>query len=139
MHHAQEFAGREFLSIETFRKSGVGVRTPMWFAEDGGEFLLWTDVNSGKVRRIRNNPEVRIAPCSRFGDVTGEWVAGRASIDETPEAVGRVASLLRRKVGLPFLLFRQIDRIRDRRNDGRRVCVRISIAVERAGRIEPVT
>lgn len=127
MDHTLEFAGREFLSIETFRTSGVGVRTPMWFAEDAGDLLLWTNVNSGKVRRIRNNPEVRIAPCSRFGAITGEWVKGRASIEDAPEAVDRVASLLRRKVGLPFLLFRLIDKIGDRRSGGHRVCVRIAV------------
>ena len=94
-----EFENKEFLSIETFRKTGVGVKAPIWFAELDGEFLLWTDVNSGKIERIRNNLQVMIAPCTRFGDITGEWVSARASADETPKVVGQVEALLRGKVG----------------------------------------
>ncbi len=48
------FAGQKYLNLETFRKSGVGVRTPVWFAEKDGELLLYTLANSGKVKRIRN-------------------------------------------------------------------------------------
>ncbi len=124
----QQFDNEKFLSLETFRKTGVGVKSPIWFAELEGEFLLWTDVNSGKIKRIRNNPQVMVAPCKRFGDVTGDWVSARASIDETPEGVELVESLLRRKVGVFFALFRRIDTVRDRRRGGRRVCVRVSFA-----------
>ncbi len=122
----QQFDNEEFLSLQTFRKTGVGVKSPIWFAEHDGGFLMWTDVNSGKVKRIRNNARVMVAPCKRMGDVTGEWVSARASIDETPEALERVEALLRRKVGIGFVLFRQVDKVRDRRSDGRRVCVRVS-------------
>ena len=41
----QQFDNEEFLSLETFRKTGVGVKSPIWFAEHDGEFLMWTDVN----------------------------------------------------------------------------------------------
>ncbi len=130
MKELRQFHNEEFLSIETFRKTGEGVKTPIWFAELDGEFLLWTDVNSGKVKRIRNNPQVMVAPCKRMGDVTGEWVPAQASIDETPEAVEQVEALLRRKVGIGFALFRRIDMARDRRKGGRRVCVRVSFPAD---------
>ncbi len=126
MKNLQQFDNEEFLNIETFRKSGVGVKSPIWFAEQDGEFLLWTDVNSGKIKRIRNNPQVMVAPCKRYGDITGEWVSARASIDETPEGVEQVEALVRRKVGIGFALFQRIDKVRDRRKGGRRVCVRVS-------------
>ena len=126
MTNLQQFDNEEFLSLETFRKTGVGVTSPIWFAELDGEFLLWTDVNSGKIKRIRNNPRVMVAPCQRFGDITGEWVSARASVDETPEGVEQVEALLRRKVGIGFALFRLIDKVRDRRKGGRRVSVRVS-------------
>lgn len=122
----QRFDNEEFLSLETFRKTGVGVKSPIWFAEHDGEFLMWTDVNSGKVKRIRNNAQVMVAPCTRMGEVTGEWVSGQASIDETPEGIELVETLLRRKVGIAFAVFRQVDKIRDRLRGGRRVCVRVS-------------
>lgn len=123
-----QFEKKQFVSIETFRKTGVGVRTPIWFAECDQEFLLWTDVNSGKVKRITNNSKVMVAPCSRFGEITGEWVHAEASIDERPEAVEQVETLLRRKVGLGFAIFRFIDGARDRRKGGRRVCIRVSFS-----------
>lgn len=119
MKNLQQFAYEEFLSIETFRKTGAGVKSPIWFAELDGEFLMWTDVNSGKVKRIRNNPRVMVAPCKRLGDITGEWVWERASVDETPEAVEQVEALLRRKVGIGFALFRRIDKVRDQGKGGR--------------------
>ncbi|MGV8967899.1 MAG: PPOX class F420-dependent oxidoreductase [Cellulomonas sp.] len=122
----KQFDNEEFLSLETFRKTGVGVSAPIWFAELDGEFLLWTDVNSGKVKRIRNNPQVMVAPCKRMGGITGQWVAALATIDETTEAVEHVQTLLRRKVGIGFALFRQIDKVRDRRSNGRRICIRVS-------------
>lgn len=126
MSDRQQFDGEEFLSMETFRKTGVGVKTPLWFAEHDGELLIWTDGSSGKVKRIRNNPDVRVAPCKRFGEVTGEWVAARASVDESSEGVAQVAAFLRRKIGVFFVLFRLVDRLRDRRKGGHRVCVRVS-------------
>jgi uncharacterized protein len=79
------FAGQRYLSLETFRKSGEGVRTPVWFAADDAAgaasiLYIYTIGNTGKVKRIRNNPQVRIAPCDMRGNVTGAWVPARAEI-----------------------------------------------------------
>src|SRR5580658_142123 len=79
------FEGQKYLSLETFRKNGVGVRTPIWFAAEtaGGEaavLYIYTIGETGKVKRIRNNPRVRIAPCDMRGNVTGEFVEARAEI-----------------------------------------------------------
>jgi uncharacterized protein len=78
------FEGQKYLSLETFRKSGEGVRTPVWFAaeKDVAALLLYiyTIGETGKVKRIRNNPRVRIAPCDMRGNVTGEFVEARAEI-----------------------------------------------------------
>jgi uncharacterized protein len=49
-----QFTGHKFINLETFRKSGVGVRTPVWFAERDGQFFVYTLLNFGKVKRIRN-------------------------------------------------------------------------------------
>jgi uncharacterized protein len=77
------FSGKRYLSLETFRKSGEGVRTPVWFAEDEGDtgvLYVYTIGNTGKIKRIRNNPRVRIAHCDARGNVRGEWVDARAEI-----------------------------------------------------------
>jgi len=64
-------SGRKYISLTTFRKSGVGIPTPIWFAERDGKLLFMTASKSGKFKRIRNNPQVRIAPCTIRGKVTG--------------------------------------------------------------------
>ena len=73
--------GREdFVSITTFRRDGTPVATPMWVVESDGLLYLWTGSQTGKVKRIRNNPEVTLAPCTRGGRVTGVAVPATARI-----------------------------------------------------------
>lgn len=94
-----QFSGRQYLSIESFRKNGQGVKTPVWFAEGDGVFYVYTMAESYKVKRIRNNPRVRIAPCDVRGGIEGEWVEATATIlDEAGER--RAHELLNAKYGL---------------------------------------
>jgi PPOX class probable F420-dependent enzyme len=89
------FAGHKYLNLETFKKSGDGVRTPVWFVADpsasldsrDAKLFVYTIGVSGKVKRIRNNPRVRVAPCNARGGVLGEWVDARAEIVTGEEAV----------------------------------------------------
>ena len=84
----EAFGALKYLSLETLRKSGVGVRTPIWFAADPARNLgsgdarlfVYTEADSGKVKRIRNNGRVRIAPCDMRGKILGDWVEARAEI-----------------------------------------------------------
>jgi hypothetical protein len=64
-------AGQKYISLTTFRKNGVGVSTPVWFGEDGDKLYVMTRSDMGKAKRIRNNPRVRVAPCTIRGKVTG--------------------------------------------------------------------
>jgi PPOX class probable F420-dependent enzyme len=123
----KQFKDQEFLSLETFRKNGIGVKTTVWFAQEGDTLCIWTVGDSGKIKRIRNNPRVNIAPCKRFGEVTGEWMAAQASVDDSAAAVRHVEVLLSRKVGFWFAVFRLIDRLRDRWRGSHRVCVKVSL------------
>ena len=98
------FAGHKYLNLETFKKSGDGVKTPVWFAADPSASLDSNDAKlyvytigvSGEVKRIRNNPRVRIAPCDMRGRVLGEWVEARAEV-VTGEEAARGMQLLNRK------------------------------------------
>ncbi len=47
---------------------------------------MYTIGVSGKLKRIRNNPRVKVAPCNMRGDVRGEWVEARAEILTGAEA-----------------------------------------------------
>src|SRR5574340_863432 len=88
------FAGHKYLNLETFRKSGEGVKTPVWFAadpktdlaSDEARLYAYTIGNSGKVKRLRNNGRVRIAPCDMRGKLLGEWVDARAELVAGAEA-----------------------------------------------------
>ena len=98
------FAGHKYLNLETFKKSGEGVKTPVWFAADPSASLDSNDAKlcvytigvSGKVKRIRNNPRVKIAPCDMRGRVLGEWVEARVAI-VTSEEAARGMRLLNKK------------------------------------------
>ena len=100
-----QFANAKYFSLETFRKTGVGVHTPVWFARDPASpsgmtrYYVYTLPDSGKAKRIRNNPKVRIAPCNMRGDLRGEWVDARARIC-TADEVAKGQSLLNQKYGL---------------------------------------
>lgn len=82
---AIDFHTERYVNLETFRRDGRGVRTPVWVAVDAsGRTIVYTNVTSGKVKRIQNRPEVRVAPCDMRGSVTGEWVDGTARIVAEP-------------------------------------------------------
>jgi PPOX class probable F420-dependent enzyme len=123
----KQFKEQEFLSLETFRKNGIGVKTPIWFAQEGDTLYLWTVGDSGKVKRIRNNPRVNIAPCKRFGEVTGESVEAQASVDDSAAAVRHVERLLSQKLGFGYAVFRLIDQVRDWQRGSHRVSVKVSL------------
>jgi PPOX class probable F420-dependent enzyme len=93
-----QFANQKYLNMETYRKTGKPVATPVWFAEENGTLYIYSLANAGKVKRIRNNPKVRIVPCDVRGNPKGEWVEMKARIlDERGAALGR--RLLNQKYG----------------------------------------
>jgi uncharacterized protein len=78
-----DIGSQRYLCLETFRRSGAGVRTPVWFASapaKGGDTILYvySAAESGKAKRIRHTSAVRIAPCDIRGTVTGGWIDARA-------------------------------------------------------------
>ena len=107
------FAGQKYLSLMTFRKSGQGVATPVWFAAEGGECFVYSLAEAGKIKRIRNNPRVRMAPCDVRGRLRGEWRDGIARILDGEEAV-RADNLLNAKYGWQKRLLGFFARFRPR-------------------------
>jgi uncharacterized protein len=80
-----ELARQRHLNLETYRRAGAGVRTPVWFAADpdtasGVRLYVYADAASGKVKRIRRSGTVKVAPCDMRGTVKGEWVLASASL-----------------------------------------------------------
>ena len=100
-----EISSKKYLDLASFRKNGVVVHTPLWFAERDGRLYVMTRSDSGKYKRIRNNPQVRVAPCTMRGKIVGPEFPARARVlpaDEWPST----RKLLERKYWLmriPFL------------------------------------
>ena len=63
-----------YLSITSYKRDGQAVATPVWFVQRDGRLLVQTDAASGKVKRIRRDPQVRVAICTASGRLRGEQV-----------------------------------------------------------------
>jgi PPOX class probable F420-dependent enzyme len=121
---------QRFVSLTTFKRSGEGVASPMWIGRDGADLFAWTPADSFKVKRIRNNPRVLLAPSSRFGKVPDDVspVEATAQVVTDPATVDRLARELRRKYGLGYSLVTLIERIAAR---GRKPRAILRIALSR--------
>ena len=75
-----ELTGQKYISLATFRKDGTRVDTPVWFGEADGKIYVKSRNDSGKFKRIRNNPVVKVALCNMRGKITGPEFTGRARI-----------------------------------------------------------
>jgi PPOX class probable F420-dependent enzyme len=94
----------KYCQLVTFRRSGTAVPTPVWFAVAGHRLYVKTETPSGKVKRIRANAHVEVAPCTVRGRLRGPAVAGHARIlDPAEEPAAERA--LRARYGVGRRLF----------------------------------
>lgn len=87
------FPGR-YLSVTSYKRDGTGIATPVWFVTDGKRLFAFTDLHSGKIKRIRRDPHVRVAPCHPTGKLRGEPIDGRAEVLTDTADLDRVQKLL---------------------------------------------
>ena len=92
------FLDQKYVNLETYKKDGTPVRTPVWFMIDNGIIYVMTREKTGKVKRLKNNQNIRIVPCSFTGESKGEWINGIAQII-TGEEVEKVIKLRKKKYG----------------------------------------
>ena len=97
------FPGEKYLVIESYRKNGEPVRTPVWFIEHQGTLYVRTGKDTGKAKRIRRDANIRIAPCSGRGTPKAAWVEAEAR-PATDEEAQQTYRLLKQKYGLTFRL-----------------------------------
>ncbi|MEV0589129.1 PPOX class F420-dependent oxidoreductase [Nonomuraea sp. NPDC050310] len=102
----------QYVSVTTFRKDGTPMATPVWVVPYGeGALAFWTVTASGKIKRIRRDPNVTVAPCDVRGNLRGEPVPGKAELLD-PAETARVRTLLGRKYGVLGRLIVWSSRIR---------------------------
>ena len=105
MKTLEQFEKQKYLNLETFRKNGQSMKTPVWFTQAGQTIYVLTMANSGKVKRIRNNGWVNIAPCKMDGKLTGTWVQAQARQVTDTEISTTVDRLVDKKYGLLKKIF----------------------------------
>lgn len=89
----------KYLLLTTFRKDGTAVPTPVWVVPDGDRLAVWTSADSGKVKRINRNGDVRVGPCDVRGRALGPSLPATAEVLRDDES-DRVKDLVRKKYGV---------------------------------------
>lgn len=103
-----QIQGQNYVSLKTFRKSGIAVATPVWFGEQDGKLYVMTRSDMGKTKRVRNNPRVSVAPCTIRGKVTGPELSATARL-LPPEGHAAARQAINRKywmARIPFVWWR---------------------------------
>ncbi|MFC0531737.1 PPOX class F420-dependent oxidoreductase [Phytohabitans kaempferiae] len=100
MSALDRLARETYVLLTTFRRDGRAVATPVWAVRDGDALMVWTVADSGKVKRIRRNGAVTVAPCDLRGNPHGEAVSGHATLTGSAEGDDHVRRLIVRKYGL---------------------------------------
>jgi len=124
-----DLAAHKFVLLTTYRRNGGAVATPMWVGRDGDHLFAWTPADSGKIKRLRNDPRVTLVPCGRFGKPRphARPVAGTAEIVTEPVTVRRLAEAIRHKYGLQYRLVTFIERLAAR-GEKPRAILRITLS-----------
>ncbi len=86
MTKLEQFLDQKYINLETYRKNGESVRTPVWFVIINELIYVITREKTGKVKRIKNNHNVKIIPCTFSGKQVGTWVSGQATFVKNEEA-----------------------------------------------------
>ena len=83
--NAKQFENESYLNLETYRKNNNSIVTPVWFILKDNDIFIVTKEKTGKVKRIKNNNVVRVAPCNYRGVSKGTWLTGTARFVDSHE------------------------------------------------------
>jgi len=95
----EPFLDQKYINLETYKKDGTPIRTPVWFVIDKNLIYVITRDSTGKVKRLGSNQNVRIVPCSFKGEPKNEWVKGAAE-KITGDEADKVIKLRKKKYGM---------------------------------------
>jgi PPOX class probable F420-dependent enzyme len=90
----EPFVGKKTVLLTTFRRNGTPIGTPVSIAVDGDRAFIRTYDRAWKTKRMRNNPEVEIAPSTLRGKPTGSAIRARARLlgaEESEHAARAIA------------------------------------------------
>ena len=98
MSKLDEIKSHKCISLETYRKNNQPIKTPVWFVIKNNVVYVVTRSKTGKVKRLENNLQVKIAPCSFKGKIMGNWISGTAKI-LPDEQIKEIVKLRDKKYG----------------------------------------
>ena len=81
-----DLKGHKYCVLVSYRKNGQAMPSPVWFGTADGKVYFLTSPDGYKVKRIRNNPDVRVAPCDSRGKPKGPPFLGKARVLPDSEA-----------------------------------------------------
>jgi PPOX class probable F420-dependent enzyme len=113
-NNVSQFLNQKYINLETYRRNGQAVRTTVWFVMDAGTIYIRTDMNSGKIKRIKNNPNIRITPSGARGQLKGKWIEGKIKMAGSLE-LEHANQLLEQKYGIQGKIIRAFNKIRNTR------------------------
>jgi PPOX class probable F420-dependent enzyme len=90
-------ADEPYINLETFKRDGNGVKTPVWAAPLDGALVVMSAGSAYKVKRLRRDPRVRAAACDVRGKLRGEWLEGKGRIIDDAGHIERAHAALRAK------------------------------------------
>ena len=99
----EQFSKQKYINLETYKRDNTSVKTPVWFVIDKGLVYIITRESTGKVKRLKNNQNVRVVPCSFKGEIKNEWVNGKAQKVTGSEA-DNIINLRKKKYGFAVRL-----------------------------------
>jgi hypothetical protein len=117
-----QFENQRFLCLETYRRDGSAVRTPLLFIIHRRRLYMRTAAHTYKVKRIQNNPKVRVAPSTFRGELKGDWVEGAARVYDAAD-MQWVNRLSKRRNGW----FKRLIDLRNRFRDVRFVVIEVRL------------
>ena len=94
-NNLDQFLDQKYINLETYKKDGTSIRTPVWFVIDDDLIYVITRDSTGKVKRLENNQDVQIVSCSFKGEPKNEWIKGKVEKITGKEA--DIAIKLRKK------------------------------------------
>lgn len=121
----QVFDDERYINLATFKRDGTAVETPMWFVELDGRLCLFTDATSYKIKRLRRNTCVRVAPCNVRGVLKGTWRDGKGHIITENALIQQINERLLTKYGWQLRLLNLISATAGR--IGRRAYIEIEM------------
>ena len=94
-----QFLDQKYINLETYKRDGTPIKTPVWFVIDNDLIYVITRDSTGKVKRLKNNQDVRIVPCSFKGEPKNEWTKAKAE-NITGDEADNAIKLRKKKYGM---------------------------------------